>query len=191
VHSLKDLPTESPDGLEVIAQLEREDPRDVLVVNRQTGAENLDDLPAGSALVHPVSAVAPSCSRADQTSRSWSCGATCPLASARSKVAGSTRQSLPPPGSYVSRSSDASPCSLTHPSGCQRQGRVRSRFRSEPTTRERGSLLMPLDHEPTSIATRAERAFLTALEGGLPGSDRRSRQRFRRDAYIILVCSLT
>src|SRR5258705_7176998 len=48
VHSLKDLPTESPDGLEVVAQLEREDPRDVLVVNRQTGAENLDDLPAGS-----------------------------------------------------------------------------------------------------------------------------------------------
>src|SRR5438128_7262004 len=48
VHSLKDLPTESPDGLEISAQLEREDPRDVLVVNRQTGAENLDDLPAGS-----------------------------------------------------------------------------------------------------------------------------------------------
>src|SRR5438045_3641836 len=48
VHSLKDLPTESPAGLEIVAQLEREDPRDVLVVNRQTGAENLDDLPAGS-----------------------------------------------------------------------------------------------------------------------------------------------
>jgi hydroxymethylbilane synthase len=27
-------------------------------------------------------------------------------------------------------------------------------------------LLRPLDHEPTSIATRAERAFLAALEGG-------------------------
>jgi hydroxymethylbilane synthase len=48
VHSLKDLPTESPDGLEIIARLEREDPRDVLVVNRLTGAENLEDLPAGS-----------------------------------------------------------------------------------------------------------------------------------------------
>ena len=48
VHSLKDLPTESPDGLEIVAQLERADPRDVLVVNRQTGAENLDDLPRGS-----------------------------------------------------------------------------------------------------------------------------------------------
>jgi hydroxymethylbilane synthase len=27
-------------------------------------------------------------------------------------------------------------------------------------------LLQPLDHQPTSIATRAERAFLAALEGG-------------------------
>jgi len=48
VHSLKDLPTEPVEGLEIIAQLEREDPRDVLVVNRGTGAENLEDLPAGS-----------------------------------------------------------------------------------------------------------------------------------------------
>src|SRR5207244_9189236 len=48
VHSLKDLPSESPEGLEVVAQLEREDPRDVLVVNRQTGAESLDELPRGS-----------------------------------------------------------------------------------------------------------------------------------------------
>ncbi|MFL5566564.1 MAG: hydroxymethylbilane synthase, partial [Gemmatimonadaceae bacterium] len=48
VHSLKDLPTDSPDGLMIVAQLEREDPLDGLVVNRQTGAENLDDLPAGT-----------------------------------------------------------------------------------------------------------------------------------------------
>src|SRR5436190_20341402 len=48
VHSLKDLPSESPEGLGIVAQLEREDPRDVLVVNRQTGAESLDELPAGS-----------------------------------------------------------------------------------------------------------------------------------------------
>ncbi|HJQ11524.1 MAG TPA: hydroxymethylbilane synthase [Gemmatimonadaceae bacterium] len=48
VHSLKDLPTDLPDGLEIVALLEREDPRDVLVVNRQTGAEGLDDMPAGS-----------------------------------------------------------------------------------------------------------------------------------------------
>jgi hydroxymethylbilane synthase len=48
VHSLKDLPTESPERLQVVAVLEREDPRDALVVNRDVGALALDDLPSGS-----------------------------------------------------------------------------------------------------------------------------------------------
>ena len=48
VHSLKDLPTESPEGLVVAAVLEREDPRDALVVNGRILAESLDDLPRGS-----------------------------------------------------------------------------------------------------------------------------------------------
>lgn len=48
VHSLKDLPTESPDGLIVAAVLEREDPRDALVVNNRVLAQSLDDLPRGS-----------------------------------------------------------------------------------------------------------------------------------------------
>ena len=48
VHSLKDLPTESPDGLVVAALLPREDPRDVLVVNDNIAAESLHDLPRGS-----------------------------------------------------------------------------------------------------------------------------------------------
>jgi len=48
VHSLKDLPTESPDGLVVAAVLMREDPRDVLVVNNRVLAGSLSELPAGS-----------------------------------------------------------------------------------------------------------------------------------------------
>ncbi|HVZ76660.1 MAG TPA: hydroxymethylbilane synthase [Gemmatimonadaceae bacterium] len=48
VHSLKDLPTESPDGLMIGAVLPREDPRDVLIVNEVTEAESLADLPRGS-----------------------------------------------------------------------------------------------------------------------------------------------
>ena len=48
VHSLKDLPTEMPDGLEVVALLPREDPRDVLLVNRELGAKTLAALPAGT-----------------------------------------------------------------------------------------------------------------------------------------------
>jgi hydroxymethylbilane synthase len=48
VHSLKDLPTDSPDGLTVAAVLQREDPRDALVVNGRILAQSLDDLPRGS-----------------------------------------------------------------------------------------------------------------------------------------------
>lgn len=48
VHSLKDLPTELPDGLMIGAVLPREDPRDVIVINSITQADTLDDLPAGS-----------------------------------------------------------------------------------------------------------------------------------------------
>lgn len=47
VHSLKDLPTEMPPGLEIAALLPREDPRDVLVVNSVVGATRLEDLPPG------------------------------------------------------------------------------------------------------------------------------------------------
>jgi hydroxymethylbilane synthase len=48
VHSLKDLPTESPEGLAVGAVLAREDPRDVLVIGDVVEAESLDELPRGS-----------------------------------------------------------------------------------------------------------------------------------------------
>jgi hydroxymethylbilane synthase len=48
VHSLKDLPTDSPDGLLVAAVLEREDPRDALVVNGRLNAASLAELPRGS-----------------------------------------------------------------------------------------------------------------------------------------------
>jgi hydroxymethylbilane synthase len=48
VHSLKDLPTDSPPGIEVVAVLPREDPRDVLVVGPATMAVGLGDLPRGA-----------------------------------------------------------------------------------------------------------------------------------------------
>ena len=48
VHSLKDLPTANPDGLEIGALLPREDPRDVLVVNHNVGASSIAELPRGT-----------------------------------------------------------------------------------------------------------------------------------------------
>jgi hydroxymethylbilane synthase len=48
VHSLKDLPTESPDGIVLAALLEREDPRDVMVVGEMIASEGIHDIPPGT-----------------------------------------------------------------------------------------------------------------------------------------------
>jgi hydroxymethylbilane synthase len=48
VHSLKDLPTASPPGLDIMAVLPREDPRDVLVLAPGVRAKGLSDLPPGA-----------------------------------------------------------------------------------------------------------------------------------------------
>lgn len=48
VHSMKDVPIAPPEGLEFVAYLEREDPRDVLLIS--AGSAQLDDLPQGATL---------------------------------------------------------------------------------------------------------------------------------------------
>lgn len=45
VHSMKDVPTELPEGLRIAAVMEREDPRDVFI---SANGQNLEDLPQGS-----------------------------------------------------------------------------------------------------------------------------------------------
>jgi len=48
VHSLKDLPTADPEGLTVVALLEREDPRDAFVTRPGITATRLEELPEGA-----------------------------------------------------------------------------------------------------------------------------------------------
>lgn len=48
VHSLKDLPTCLPDGMAIGAILEREDPRDALILNNKHAGKSLETLPEGS-----------------------------------------------------------------------------------------------------------------------------------------------
>lgn len=50
VHCLKDVPTALPKGLELAAVLEREDPRDALVVKAGLPYKVLDELPVGSVI---------------------------------------------------------------------------------------------------------------------------------------------
>lgn len=48
VHSLKDLPTALPNGMAIGAILEREDPRDALVLRHENVGKSLKTLPKGS-----------------------------------------------------------------------------------------------------------------------------------------------
>jgi len=50
VHSLKDLPTQLPHGMTIGAILEREDPRDALVLNSKFVGQKLQSLPEGSVI---------------------------------------------------------------------------------------------------------------------------------------------
>jgi hydroxymethylbilane synthase len=166
VHSLKDLPSESPAGLERVALLEREDPRDVLVVNRQTGVESLDELPAGSRVgtsslrrralllarrpdlevVELRGNVPTRLSKVEQGAVHAAVLAAAGLI--RLEVQRRITMFLDPPEWLPAAG----------------QGAIAVQARSDDERMR--ALLAPLNDEQTSIATRAERAFLAALEGG-------------------------
>ena len=165
VHSLKDLPTDSPAGLEIVAQLEREDPRDCVVVNRVTEAEGLDDLPAGSRVgtsslrrraqliarrpdleVVELRGNVPTRLKKVETGKVHAAilaAAGLIRLEARRRIA----MFLEPP--------DWLPAAG--------QGAIAIQIKSDSPLRD---IFASLDHPPTSLATRAERAFLAALDGG-------------------------
>jgi len=166
VHSLKDLPTESPDGLEVVAQLEREDPRDVLVVNRQTGAENLDDLPAGSRV---------GTSSLRRRSQLLARRPDLEVAELRGNVptrlrkveSGTVHAAILAAAGLVRLEVERRITMFLEPPEwlpAAGQGAIAIQIRSDDARMR--DLLQPLDHGPTSTATHAERAFLAALDGG-------------------------
>lgn len=166
VHSLKDLPTELPDGLTLGAILEREDPRDVLVLNPVTEAEDLDSLPAGSRVgtsslrrraqllsLRPDLEVAELRGNVPTRLRKVDTGKVhaAILAAAgliRLGVRQRIKQYLDAPGWLPAAG----------------QGAIAIEIRQVDD--EMRGLIEPLNHEPTSRAVRAERAFLAALEGG-------------------------
>lgn len=166
VHSLKDLPTDLPDDLEIAALLKREDPRDVLVVNPQVGAEGLDDLPAGSRVgtsslrrraqllarrpdLEVVELRGNVPTRLDKVEKGSVHAAVLAAAGLiRLQVQQRIAMFLEPPEW------------LPAPG----QGAIAIQIRRHDERMQ--NLARPLDDARTSLATRAERAFLAALEGG-------------------------
>jgi hydroxymethylbilane synthase len=166
VHSLKDLPTELPHGLVVGAILEREDPRDVLVVNPVTEAEDLASLPAGSRVgtsslrrraqlrsLRPDLEVAELRGNVPTRLKKVDTGKVhaAILAAAgliRLNARARIKQYLEPPAWLPAAG----------------QGAIAIEIRAGDQEMER--IVKPLNHDFTSQCVRAERAFLAALEGG-------------------------
>lgn len=163
VHSLKDLPTALPEGLELGAVVEREDPRDVLV---SSAGRRLAELPAGarigtSSLRRRAQLLARRAdlvvvdlrgnvpTRLEKVAR----GDADATVLAR---AGLVRLRL------VDRISEVLDPEVLLPAVGQGALGIEVRRADERVLR----LLAPLDHAPTRIATAAERALLARLEGG-------------------------
>jgi hydroxymethylbilane synthase len=166
VHSLKDLPTESPDGVVIAAILEREDPRDALVVNDSLGVGSIDELPRGSRVgtsslrrralllarrsdleVVDLRGNVPTRLRKVDDGQ---------VHAAILAVAGLNRL-----GVHQRVHEVLDPPAWLPAAG---QGAIAVQTR-EDDSRMR-EMLAPLDHGPTGIAVRAERACLAQMEGG-------------------------
>ena len=164
VHALRDMPAEASADLEIVACLERDDPRDVLVVNPVTQADSLESIPAGSRIGTSSPA------RRAQL-----------LARRRDLQVVELRGDVPTRLRKVERgqvhATVFSASDLIRLNATQRitvwfeapawlpvagQGVTAIQIRSDDDAMR--ALVATHDHGPTSIATRAERAFVAALD---------------------------
>ena len=166
VHSLKDLPTAMPEGLEIGALLPREDPRDVLVVNHNIGAATIAELPRGSRV------------------GTSSLRRRAQLASLRNdldivELRGNVPTRIRKVDEEIVHAAILAAAGLHRLDVHQRisayldapewlpaagQGAIAVQIRSDDQSAKRA--IGALNDRPTEIATRAERGFLAALEGG-------------------------
>lgn len=163
VHSLKDLPTGFPDGLALSAVLERGDPRDALVAAQGT---TLRGLPAGARI---------GTSSLRRRSQLLAHNRHLTVLDVRGNV--TTRLAKLDRGDFdalvlaraglVRLGLDARITDVIEPDvivPAVGQGAIAVETRTADTRVL--ALLDPLDHRPTHLATSAERAFLSGLDGG-------------------------
>ncbi len=164
VHSLKDLPTDDPEGLALGAVPQRAAPADVLISRRR---RTLNDLPHGAAVGTSSRRRAAQLVVARPDLR---------LLDVRGNVPTRIDKALDPAGPYdaivlaraglerLGRLDAVSEVlSLVVMLPAPGQGALAVQCRDESAWR---TLLGPLDHAPTRAAVTAERAFLAGLGGG-------------------------
>lgn len=165
-HSLKDLPTEQAEGLELAAILERHDPRDVLVINPVADASGLADLPAGSRV-----------GTSSPRRRAQLLAARPDLDAVDMRGSVLTRLKKMDEGSFHAAVLSAEGlirldarqriAAFLEPPGwlpAAGQGAIAVQIRASDDRMRQ--LLAPLEHAPTRLAVSAERAFLAALDDG-------------------------
>jgi hydroxymethylbilane synthase len=166
VHSLKDLPTDSPAGLEIVAQLPREDPRDVLIVNSATGATSLADLPAGSRV---------GTSSLRRRAQLMALRRDLEVVELRGNVPTRIKKVeegqvdaaiLAAAGLHRLGMTERITAYLDAPEWLPAAGQGAIAIQIRADDAESRAIFTKLAHLDTMIATRAERAFLGALEGG-------------------------
>ncbi|HVA00512.1 MAG TPA: hydroxymethylbilane synthase [Terriglobia bacterium] len=163
VHSLKDLPTEQPEGLVIAAVPEREDPRDVLVSKE---GQNLHDLAEGARIgtgslrrqaqlraLRPDLELIPLRGNVDTRLRKLDRGDCEALV-----LAGAGLKRLGLSSRITSWFSESEVCPAVG------QGALALEVSSKDANVL--SAVRPLDHPPTHCAVRAERAMLLSLGGG-------------------------
>ena len=166
VHSLKDLPTDMAAGLEIVALLTREDPRDALVINPVTEASSLSDLPRGSRV---------GTSSLRRRAQLLAVRPDLDVVELRGNVPTRVRKVdeglahaaiLAAAGLHRLDISQRISAYLDPPAWLPAagQGAIAVQIRSDDAAAR--AVLAPLNDVDTAIAVRAERAFLAALEGG-------------------------
>jgi hydroxymethylbilane synthase len=166
VHSLKDLPTDSPPGLVVAAVLEREDPRDALVLNRDIQGLSLDDLPRGSRV---------GTSSLRRRAQLLALRPDLEVAELRGNVPTRLKKVdegrvhaaiLAAAGLHRLDARQHITCYLEAPAWLPAAGQGAIAVQVRDDDERMLALAAALDDAPTRLAVRAERAFLQALEGG-------------------------
>ena len=166
VHSLKDLPTQAPDGLPVLAVLEREDPRDVVVLNSNIAAESLSEIPRGSRI---------GTSSLRRRAQLLSLRPDLEVVELRGNVPTRLRKVddgqvhaaiLAAAGLHRLDAKQSIAIYLDPPEWLPAAGQGAIAVQGRENDDELTSVLRSLNHKPTAIAVCAERAFLAALDGG-------------------------
>src|SRR4030043_1975156 len=173
VHSMKDVPTEFPDGLHLAVICKREDPRDAFIISRKSEGRKqkikirkFNELPHGAKL--GTSSLRRSCQllnirpdlkilrlrgNLDTRIRKLDEGQFNAIILA---AAGVKRLGL------ENRMTEILPVDISLPAIGQGAIGVECRINDE----EINNLIAPLNHPETSLCVKAERAFLKRLEGG-------------------------